>query len=227
MKIFVVGDIHMGMNGFDKLPALAEDDLLILNGDLTNFGGRDEASQVLERAMSITPNVLAQFGNLDRPEVNDYLDERRINLHGQARLLPGPLAVAGVGGSNQTPFRTPSEFTEEEMLQLGTTACLKAQQLIGEANEQGAERLPLLLISHTPPYETAVDRIHSGAHVGSTAIRQLIETFRPDLCICGHIHEARNTDRIAETRIANPGMLATGGFVRIIYEHSQLHMELL
>jgi hypothetical protein len=44
-----------------------------------------------------------------------------------------------------------------------------------------------------------------GLHVGSKAIHDFIKAFKPDLVVCGHIHEARGTDKIGETVMINPG----------------------
>jgi Icc-related predicted phosphoesterase len=44
-----------------------------------------------------------------------------------------------------------------------------------------------------------------GLHAGSKLIREFIEMYQPDLCLCGHIHEARNSDHIGKTIIVNPG----------------------
>lgn len=57
-----------------------------------------------------------------------------------------------------------------------------------------------ILLLHTPPYRTALDRaaldgrvidhVPVDVHVGSIAVRRLIETRRPEVVLCGHIHEA-------------------------------------
>jgi Icc-related predicted phosphoesterase len=65
---------------------------------------------------------------------------------------------------------------------------------------------------HAPPRDTACDRIHSGLHVGSTAVRAFIERGQPDLVLCGHIHESRGEDRIGRSRIVNPGPLTEGRY---------------
>jgi Icc-related predicted phosphoesterase len=72
-----------------------------------------------------------------------------------------------------------------------------------------------ILVAHCPPYQTAIDRIHSGLHVGSHSVRRFLETYQPDLCISGHIHEAPGEDVIGHTRLVNPGMLAQGGYVTV------------
>ncbi|MCE7699392.1 MAG: hypothetical protein K8E24_011515 [Methanobacterium paludis] len=41
-------------------------------------------------------------------------------------------------------------------------------------------------------------------------MRQVIEEFQPSLNICGHIHEARATDEIGNTKVVNPGELSEG-----------------
>ncbi len=106
MRIIAFGDIHMATQECEHIPGLRQADLVILTGDLTNFGSRPEVKQVLDQVMTYNPNVLAQVGNIDHFEINDYLEQLNINLHGQGRLAQGRVCVIGVGGSNRTPFDT-------------------------------------------------------------------------------------------------------------------------
>ena len=46
-----------------------------------------------------------------------------------------------------------------------------------------------VLVSHTPPADTTLDRTVSGTHVGSRAVAEVIAGRRPRLFVCGHIHE--------------------------------------
>jgi hypothetical protein len=41
-------------------------------------------------------------------------------------------------------------------------------------------------------------------------VRAFIESERPDLVLCGHIHESRALDQLDGTTIANPGSSAAG-----------------
>lgn len=226
MKIIVFGDIHMATGEARRIPGIAEADLVILNGDLTNRGGIREAKIVLDDILGLNPKVLAQFGNMDRPEVNDYLENLGLNLHGQARLMGGEVCLVGVGGSNPTPFRTPSEFSEQELLRLAEQAMIQGLEYKKLAEPLHRRSIPLILICHAPPSNTTVDTLRSGRHVGSLAFRTVIEKYRPDLCITGHIHEAKGRDNLADTPIVNPGALRGGGWVTIHINHSQLEIDL-
>ncbi|OGQ95366.1 MAG: hypothetical protein A2521_06905 [Deltaproteobacteria bacterium RIFOXYD12_FULL_57_12] len=214
MRIVAFGDIHMEYGNIKKIPALAEADLVVITGDLTNFGGRADARQVLAAIRAINPNILALPGNLDQPEVGDLLIEEGISLHGQGRLL-GNIGIFGVGGSNITPFKTPTEFSEAAL-----TAILQ------DAHAQVKEAEHLILVAHPPPLNTRTDVIASGIHVGSPAVRTFIEAVQPALCLTGHIHEARGTDLLGATRIINPGMLKDGAWIEIVADVSGISAEL-
>jgi len=63
---------------------------------------------------------------------------------------------------------------------------------------------------HSPPHGTACDRLRSGEHVGSAALRTLVEREQPHLVLCGHIHESRGEDELGRARVVNPGPVAAG-----------------
>ena len=99
--------------------------------------------------------------------------------------------VAGLGYSTPTPFDTPGEYSEEEM----------AARL-----EKFAARKPLVLICHAPPLDTDLDRIRTGLHAGSRAVREFIEKHQPAYFFCGHIHEAEGVViQMGATRAQNVG----------------------
>ncbi len=67
-----------------------------------------------------------------------------------------------------------------------------------------------IYVTHTPPYNTALDIIYNGNHVGSKAIRKFIETAQPPLTLHGHIHESPSRsgkilDKLGKTVSVNPG----------------------
>lgn len=209
-----------------NIPNIKSADMVIANGDLTNYGKKKDAKEVLDQLLEFNSNLLALIGNLDNYEINDYLEKIDLNLHRQARMVKGKVCLMGVGGSNYTPFNTPVEFSEEELTEIMNDGFDQAREFITLAEPLNRTKIPLILISHVPPFNTSVDRIRNGRHVGSKAVRLFIEKHQPDVCITGHIHEGKGEDRIGKTHILNPGMLRKGGWVEIELINSTLQATL-
>lgn len=202
-----IGDIHDDAAAVARLadkPDLADAAGLIISGDLTLRGGESQARQVIDAARRLRMPLLAQIGNMDQSTVDAYLTAEGLNIHASGRVTPEGVGIFGVGWSTPTPCDTPSETSEAHMA-----------AWLDEAKATVAGCHTLLLVSHTPPYDTATDRITSGAHVGSRAVRECIEQVQPDVCLTGHIHEARAVDTIGRTLVINPGPLSAGGYARI------------
>jgi len=203
VRIIAFGDIHLECAGIENITGLSKADLVIITGDFTNFGEKEDASTIMDVIRRINPKICAVPGNMDKASVANYLDELDINIHGKGFVL-GDLGIFGVGGSNPTPFNTPTEFSEEEL-----------GEIVNSAYKYVTRASIKVLVSHTPPFNTATDLIGGGVHVGSTAIREFIEKIQPDFCFTGHIHESRGEDRIGRTLILNPGMLKDKGWIEL------------
>jgi len=214
MKILGFGDIHMNLAGVENIPGIRSADCIIVTGDITNFGGRKDAAAVLDRLQSINANILGVAGNLDQPDVADYLEEKGISLHGTGIVLDG-LGIVGLGGSNYTPFKTPYEFSEQEL----ASFLVSGFDRLGDVQD-------FILVSHTPPVQTSADRLLNGNHVGSRAVRSFIEERQPLLCLTGHIHESRGEDHIGRTLVLNPGMLKDGGYIEVHYHNGDISAAL-
>lgn len=68
----------------------------------------------------------------------------------------------------------------------------------------------LVLVSHAPPYDTVLDRIHDGTPVGSQALRAWIDERQPLVVLSGHIHESPDvsgawSQRLGRTLCVNAG----------------------
>jgi len=210
MKIIAFGDIHEHLGNIEKIKGISEASSVIITGDLTNRGGIEQAKKIIDFLKQYNPNVYAQAGNFDRKEVEDYLIEQEISLHGHA-FIREDIGIFGVGGSNITPLNTPNEYEENEIESL----ILQGYQKIKD--------IPFkLFVPHAPPFNTNVDMLISGQHVGSTAVREFIEKYQPDVCVTGHIHEAKGEDYIGRTVIINPGMLKNRGYGEIFKERGLL-----
>jgi hypothetical protein len=83
-----------------------------------------------------------------------------------------------------------------------------------------------VVLSHTPPRGTQLDRTRRGEHVGSLAVRQFVEQVQPALLLCGHIHEARGIDRLDATTIVNCGP-AYEGYYAVADVDADVQVELV
>ncbi|MDO9632406.1 MAG: metallophosphoesterase [Humidesulfovibrio sp.] len=229
MYWIAVGDVHESTGMLKSIPGIGRAEGLILTGDLTNRGREDKAQSVLDQASEANPSLLAQMGNMDYPEVGELLSRRGENIHRQARVLASGLVLMGVGFSTPTPFGTPSEIPEETLeLWLKEThqlaLDLAAKDCAARACPEGGVRL--VAVIHTPPLNTSLDRTSGGVHVGSPAVRAFIEQAQPEVVLCGHIHESVGEERLGASHVLNPGLLASGGYVRLGFIDGQLRASL-
>ncbi|MDR2603775.1 MAG: metallophosphoesterase family protein [Desulfovibrio sp.] len=219
----VFGDVHGDISLLPRIPDLDRAEGIIISGDITPAGGVPEALRVLEPAARSAARLFAQIGNMDKAEITETLKDRGWNLHAEAVRIFSGVHALGLGACPLTPFHTPSEYPEErlagwlEEAAAAAEAAFAAERASGPEDAALPERPAWVLVSHTPPYGTACDRLKTGGHAGSRAVRDFIEKYRPDVCLCGHIHEARGEDRLGSTQIVNPGPLSSGSYALLLH----------
>ena len=197
MKILAVSDIHNDIYRTRKLKEIVTSenpDVIVVAGDFTSFGPLSTASEILKELQSIGKKVLAVTGNGDPKGVSDLLEKNSANLSNK----PSKIKEVGLTG-----FGVPSVAKLGELLIMNYDSLDKEFKEISKCEHK-------VLVSHFPPLGTKVDEIFSGEHIGSEVLRELIEERQPDVVICGHVHEARGTDKIGKTLIVNPGALCDG-----------------
>ncbi|MBN2481189.1 MAG: metallophosphoesterase family protein [Bacteroidales bacterium] len=201
MIIVALTDLH-GRTGIIKAlsPRLRSADLVILCGDITHFGHRNEIASIVDSFRKINPNIVAVSGNCDYPEAERYLAAEGISLSGTVKEI-NDFCFFGLGGSLPCPGRTPNEYSEEEYEAI----------LSGFTLPSGK---PCIMVSHQPPFDSMNDTVSPGVHVGSRIIRRFIETNSPLICFTGHIHEGTGIDHIGETAVVNPGPAFAGGYAQ-------------
>lgn len=196
MRCGVIGDIHGALSTArvvaDALQPIGLD-VVLLVGDLLpavlsrryESDGRRELREMLHQIRSIFARTGARLawvpGNHDPSglKARDSCDRRALSVSG--------VRVFGIGGAGPARFGFRYEWGEEEI-----------STLLPPPHD--------ILLSHAPPIDTRLDRLASGAHVGSQAVRD-IAVSASRVLVCGHIHESAGVDRIADVLMVNAGSL--------------------
>lgn len=207
MKVLVVGDIHGSDSGVRRTIDWADEiepDLLLVLGDITHFGPVGFATKFL-RKLKVKTLVLP--GNTDPISLLESLEDLGVNLHNK-RIQVGDQTFVGFGASDPTPFDTLFEIPDQEIY-----------DSLASIMEKDA-----VLVTHAPPYGR-LDVVSGSGHVGSKAVRRIVDEFKPKLAIFGHIHEARGVERGA-TSFLNPGA-ARSGYGAVVSISKSVEIEML
>ena len=201
MKIAYVVDVHGDFAAVTRaLGRIGATDVLIVGGDITTKGSPDDVARTITGWRPLATRLFAVAGNMDSAAIDTRLANLSVSLDARGVVI-GEVGFFGVSAGPKSPLHTPYEITEEQIadrIETGFAAVKDCRVKV--------------FCPHAPPANTACDRIHSGLHVGSTAVRAFIERAQPDLVLCGHIHESRGEDRIGHSRIVNPGPITQGHY---------------
>ncbi len=185
----IFSDIHNNARALEKLMA-TEADAYFAAGDLVSWArGLDKMGEILKRRVG---RMYVMPGNHEsESDIAGFCARNGfVNFHGAMAEIGG-VRFAGLGYSTVTPFNTPGEYTEDQ---------------IATHLEKFVEWKPQVLICHSPPLGTALDRIREGLHGGSRAVREYIDEHQPAHFFCGHIHEAEGAViQMGNTRAMNVG----------------------
>jgi Icc-related predicted phosphoesterase len=204
MKIAYFVDIHGRFEAVPRAMAqIGQVDLLIIGGDITTMGTPDDAVAAIGRWRPMAAQLLALAGNMDSPAIDARLAELGVALDSRGVRF-GDVGVFGVSAAPRSPLHTPYELSDEELMRRTAKGFAAVKDCrVG------------IFCPHAPPRGTACDRLRSGEHVGSAALRTFIEREQPNLVLCGHIHESRGLDAIGRTQIVNPGPTTAGHYALV------------
>ena len=198
MRILVLADIHSDFDSLKKVLGQPKShDLAVLLGDNTHYGGYSDIEKILG-AMG-KQKILALPGNVDTKEVLETFEKKGISLHGKKKKISG-FTFIGFGGG-KTGDGGETNFPEKETYESLKKLC------------RGEEKI--ILCTHQPPFGTKIDLMHNGKHIGSEAVKKIIEEFRPIVHFCGHCHEGTGEEKIGKTLCINAGPVKEGNAVVI------------
>jgi Icc-related predicted phosphoesterase len=185
MKILAVADIHGAQYRLNLVLKNIETyapDLVIVCGDITQFGPGDLATNFLNQ---LPIETLAVPGNIDTFDVDQGIMASSATYLHLRRVVKNGVSFVGIGRE------IPSSLPDIEIL-------------------DGSEKKPLrktldtasVLVTHVPPFKLQ-DKIFIGSHGGSKELRGLIDTYKPQLLLCGHIHEDPGVIVYGKTTVVN------------------------
>lgn len=195
----LLSDIHGRLSLLKKIVSTSSYDLALVAGDVSNYSGGGYR-EVIETLSNSIPLTVVVPGNVDPPELARLSFKNVIVIHKQV-VEAGGLHIAGIGGGIGFAFWGIPYLTDTH---LGSFIDELRKIVESRASK------PHILITHTPPHMSGLDRIYSGEHVGSKKIREFIEEYSPPLHVCGHIHEGRGIVNLGRTIAVNPGPAMVG-----------------
>ncbi|MFZ4082744.1 MAG: metallophosphoesterase family protein [Pirellula sp.] len=184
-----------------------------------------EWCSIAERKLENTNvQLIINTGNDDPYSVDDVLKHcKRVKFpEGMVVKLGCSVALVSVGYSNTTPWRCHRECDE---------VTLKGKIVRAMSNHDGQDKL--IFNFHCPPKGTFLDQAvlvdpatlkpivnafgPVTGHVGSTAVREAIERFKPIVALHGHIHDIHASEKIGTTICFNPGSDYRSGILRGVF----------
>ncbi|RMF54378.1 hypothetical protein D6745_05440 [Candidatus Woesearchaeota archaeon] len=192
LKILAAGDIHGDTGLAKKLAEKAKKenvDLVVLCGDITY--AEQSTENLIGPFVKNKKKVLLIPGNHETFATADFLAELYDikNIHGYS-VRYKDVGIFGCGGANIGL----EQLREDEILKL-----LK----------EGFNRIKYLnkkiMVTHVHPAGTKIERF-TKFFPGSTGVRKAIDTLKPDILLCSHVHEAEGIEeKIGKTRVINVG----------------------
>lgn len=198
MIIVALADIHGNIGVLESAQAVLKTaDIVLLAGDITNFGGVDAMASIINEIRHYNNNILAVAGNCDSPEAAKYLKDQKISLDSKIIERDGVI-FTGIDGTENSSMGFAGKMQD--------------------ISQNIPDGKPVVFVSHQPAQGTSV----AAGRGGSYSVREFIMQKMPLLAISGHIHHARTTDKLVATALANPGPASKGYYVHAEIDQGQL-----
>lgn len=221
IKILALTDIHdkvsLLTSILDSVLKEKEVDLITVSGDVSDFGGGEDVERVLRIIERTDIPFCYILGNCDPMESRKGVKVGGRCMESACYTFSG-IKIIGAGGATPTPFGTPFEVSEDEIV--GNIARVISECCGSDCTE------PVMLLIHNPPRGEVVDRLRTGLHAGSKKLRDLILQSSPFLVQCGHIHEAPGVERIGRSTVFNPGPAFRGRYAIVGIEGESVNVAL-
>ncbi len=190
MKILAASDLHNDTAAAERLADYAEKkqvDLVLILGDISIFGELTDG--MIEPFVKKNKKVAFVAGNHDMPGTSEALAQeyKIIDLEHRAIVYDG-IGFFGAGGGNMFP----NMVSDEDMLD----SLRKGFRYLKGANKT-------VMATHIHPSDSIIEKF---SFPGMEAITEAIHEMKPDIHLCGHIHEMEGFEEtIGDTKVVCVG----------------------
>ena len=190
MKLLAFSDLHCDLAQAERLvERAAEADVVLGVGDFASVhSGLEETIAALTAIEA--PTVVVPGNNETADALRSACEswDAATVLHGETATIDAATIFGLGGGIPVTPWEWSFDLTEEE-----------AAGMLADCPDGAA-----VMAVHSPPHGH-VD-VSRDEHLGSRAVLEAVESKRPALMLCGHIHESwGEQSAVGTTRIVNLG----------------------
>lgn len=192
LKILAASDIHGDIKLAETLAKKAEKenvDLVVLCGDLTY--AESSTKGIIGPFVKKNKKVLLIPGNHETVATADFLATmyNATNLHGYSVKIKD-VGFFGCGSANIGAF----QLNETEIFD----TLKKGFNYVKDTKKK-------IMITHVHPSNSLIERF-TPIFPGSKGVEKAIKEMKPDLVLCGHVHEAEGIeDMIGNTKVINVG----------------------
>lgn len=202
VRIAAVADLHVKETGSEPYKDLfteisAKADILVMAGDLTDLGKRQEAERLATDLRACTIPVVAVLGNHDYEcgavdEVKEVLKEAGVQLlEGQAVEIAG-VGFAGVkgfaGGFGRHMLGSFGEPAIKAMVAESVEETMRLENALRQVRSQRA-----MVVLHYAPIPETVEGEPKEIYpfLGSSRLAETIDRFPVSAVVHGHAHRGR------------------------------------
>ncbi len=200
MRFCLGSDIHGNLRSlryFLKVSQSIKGDTVLLAGDLASWQEETSIFSIFRELNDSDLRIIGVLGNSDSENeieiARDY--ENIMILHGNSFTIDD-INIIGISG-------IPVSNMHGSFFSLPESRILK---MLSEAYETLDHKRHLISISHVPPFGI-LDRTKYGEHIGSKAVKRFIIKYKPDVHLCGHVHESRGIENFYDSIIINAGLM--------------------
>jgi uncharacterized protein len=199
MRIAAMADLHFTPQGYDPIRepmsrVRDEADVLVLAGDLTNFGKPEEMTSLLNALMRLRIPIVAVLGNHDYESGQEQELMRMMTAEG-IKVLDGSsyerdgVGFAGAkgffGGYGRGALTAFGEPQVKAFVQAGVDEAMKLERALSQLR---AEKR--VVITHYSPIPDTVkgEPQEIYPYLGSSRLSEVMDRFGAKLAVHGHAH---------------------------------------